>query len=133
MKNILLTFTSAILTISVLAGPVVAQPSLTLRLTVDDVLPTDPFPGIDIAAAGNTTEAIKAWGEVLSDTQRVEITDRCGIIEANQANYEVDATAFCTAFVETYPSLTPSLDGGAALGVPVGVPMAPMVTPPVVR
>ncbi len=133
MKNILLTFTSTILAMSIVAGPAAAQPLLTPRLTVEDVLPTNPFPGIDIAAAGNTTEAIKAWGDVLSDTQRVEITDRCGIIEANQATYQVDATAFCTAFVETYPSLTPSQDGGAALGVPAGVPMAPMVTPPVVR
>ncbi len=133
MKNILLSFTSAILALSVGTASVVAQPAMIPLLTANDVLPTDPFPGLDVAAAGNTTDAIKVWGDALTDTQRLELQDRCGIISANQATYQVDATAFCTAFVETYPSLTPSHDGGAALGVPAGVPMAPMVTPPVVR
>ncbi len=133
MKVFMATVASAGLALSLATGAAFAQAAAGAAvnpLTANDVLPNDPFAGMDIAAAGNSEAQIKVWGDALTEEQRSELGNRCLVIGENQANYQADATAFCTAYLTTYPSLTPSHDGGAAMGVPPGVPMAPMVTPP---
>ncbi len=129
MKTFMATVASAALVFSLASGAAFAQAAAggpVTPLTANDVLPADPFAGMDVAAAGATPDTIKGWGDALTEEQRAELGSRCNIIGENQANYQADATTFCTAYLSAYPSLTPSHDGGAALGVPPGVPMAPI-------
>ncbi len=117
MKTLLATVASAGLALSLATGAALAQAAAGAAvnpLTANDVLPNDPFAGVDIAAAGNTAATIKMWGDTLTVDQRTEIYNRCDVISLNQANYQADAATFCTAFLEAYPGLVPGQDMPAA-------------------
>lgn len=79
--------------------------ALQNRFNVDNVMRDDPFGDIDVdmAAVG---DQLKTWSEGLDDMQRGEITDRCGVITGNSANYDASAVNFCNEFTASNPGQT---------------------------
>ncbi len=118
MKTLMATVASAALALSLATGGAFAQAAAN-PLTANDVPPAAPWGtlNLDIAAAGNTPDSIRSWATTLTEDQKFEVLNRCTVISDNQANYQADATAFCTAFLAV-PELA---DPNAAIA-----PMAPM-------
>ncbi len=129
MKTLMATVASAALALSLATGGAFAQAAAN-PLTPNDVPATAPWGtlNIDIAAAGNSPEAITSWANSLTAEQKVEVHNRCQVISDNQATYQADATAFCTAYLAV-PGLGVEGAGDAAGAVAPMAPMTPVAPP----
>jgi len=76
-------------------GPSAAAPSKS-TMTLQSIDPTKPFGSIDIAAADPSNPAkMTTWGKTLTDEQRAELANRCGVISQNTATFQSNAVTFC--------------------------------------
>ncbi len=75
-----------------------------------NVDPAVPFGAIDIALAGATAATVQTWANTLSDEQKLELVNRCQVINANVAGYQPPAVSFCemwTTAMANDPGATP--------------------------
>lgn len=91
-----------------------------------DVDPAAPFGAIDIVLAGATANTVQTWATTLTNEQKLELTNRCQVIDLNAANYQATVTAFCGMWMTAMsndPGATPVPGLGGAY------PMTPVPKP----
>jgi hypothetical protein len=104
---------SAALALALSAGSAFAQANdpgdaagqgeaLQERFSIDNVMSDDPFGEIDVDMA-MVGDQLRDWGSGLNEEQRIEVTERCGVITGNPANYDTSAVNFCNEFTASNP------------------------------
>jgi hypothetical protein len=73
-----------------------AAATATGRFTVDDIDANLPFGQIPVDPT-QTPEQLTAG---LSDDQRLELQERCGVIIANPDHYQVETMEWCTTYLD---------------------------------
>lgn len=68
------------------------------QINPDMVTRDKPFGEMDMSAAMEADADLKTWAGELTEEQRVELSQRCAVIEGNTANYNEDTVTFCTNY-----------------------------------
>jgi len=92
--------------LSLLSGAALAQnaaapmsPSNANPYTLQSLDKTNPFGSVDIKSVDPKDHAkLLAWSGDLNDQQKLDLTNRCGVINQNNGSFSNDAVAFCTGW-----------------------------------
>jgi hypothetical protein len=98
MRKLTLTAVGSALAVALWATAPFAQPAPS-AFTVDTVLAANPFGELPIDPATIDVANIGAFLGTLTAEQRLELDQRCAVVSANTATYDMATVTFCMAVV----------------------------------
>ena len=107
MRKLTLTAIGSALALTLWATAPYAQPAppAPSAFTVDTVLAADPFGDLPVDLATIDMANIGGFLGTLSTEQRLELTQRCAVVSANTAAYDLATVTFCQAAIAAATTL----------------------------